>query len=151
MTIDLILAACDMEGNFLVVKVGDSCDYVLRSLKSCSQAYQYTDLLSCMLLNSWLSYIRMHYSAKFWLKCRWSISVCLFFSWIYMRPKYHWTQILVSDAVSWSCFTVPGLIRPYYRVYLCPWGDSGCLFGPTYSRIRISQPRPEGRAMHLWL
>ena len=52
MTIDLILAACDMEGNFLVVKVGDSCDYVLRSLKSCSQAYQYTDLLSCMLLNS---------------------------------------------------------------------------------------------------
>jgi len=32
---DSILAACDVEGNFLVVK-----------------AYQYTDLLSCMLLNS---------------------------------------------------------------------------------------------------
>jgi len=33
---DFILAACDVEGNFLVVK-----------------AYQYTNLLSCMLLNSW--------------------------------------------------------------------------------------------------
>jgi solute carrier family 35 protein F1/2 len=54
-----ILAACDVEGNFLVVK-----------------AYQYTDLLSCMLLDAW------------------AIPVCLFFSWVFMRPKYHWTQIL---------------------------------------------------------
>lgn len=54
-----ILAACDVEGNFLVVK-----------------AYQYTDLLSCMLLDAW------------------AIPVCLFFCWIYMRTKYHWTQIL---------------------------------------------------------
>jgi len=54
-----ILAACDVEGNFLVVK-----------------AYQYTDLLSCMLLDAW------------------AIPVCLFFSWLYMKPKYHWTQIL---------------------------------------------------------
>ncbi|ESK96458.1 duf914 domain membrane protein [Moniliophthora roreri MCA 2997] len=54
-----ILAACDVEGNFMVVK-----------------AYQYTDLLSCMLLDSW------------------AIPVCLFFSWVYMRTKYHWTQYL---------------------------------------------------------
>ncbi|KAM5532357.1 hypothetical protein V8D89_013951 [Ganoderma adspersum] len=54
-----ILAACDVEGNFLVVK-----------------AYQYTTLLSCMLLDAW------------------AIPVCLFFSWLYMRPKYHWTQLL---------------------------------------------------------
>lgn len=54
-----ILAACDVEGNFMVVK-----------------AYQYTDLLSCMLLDAW------------------AIPVCLFFSWVYMRTKYHWTQIL---------------------------------------------------------
>jgi len=54
-----ILAASDVEGNFLVVK-----------------AYQYTDLLSCMLLDAW------------------AIPVCLFFSYIYMRPSYHWTQIL---------------------------------------------------------
>ncbi|KAH9851934.1 hypothetical protein C2E23DRAFT_757721 [Lenzites betulinus] len=54
-----ILAACDVEGNFLVVK-----------------AYQYTTLLSCMLLDAW------------------AIPVCLLFSWIYMRPRYHWTQLL---------------------------------------------------------
>ncbi|KIJ55647.1 hypothetical protein M422DRAFT_73421 [Sphaerobolus stellatus SS14] len=54
-----ILAACDVEGNFLVVK-----------------AYQYTTLLSCMLLDAW------------------AIPVCLFFAWLFMRPKYHWTQIL---------------------------------------------------------
>ncbi|KAJ2915450.1 hypothetical protein MD484_g4940, partial [Candolleomyces efflorescens] len=53
------LAACDVEANFLVVK-----------------AYQYTDLLSCMLLDAW------------------AIPVCLFFSWLYMRVRYHWTQML---------------------------------------------------------
>ncbi|KAG6895856.1 hypothetical protein C0992_011995 [Termitomyces sp. T32_za158] len=56
---DFILAAFDVEGNFLVVK-----------------AYQYTDLLSCMLLDAW------------------AIPVCMFVSWVYMRPRYHWTQIL---------------------------------------------------------
>lgn len=55
----MILAACDVEGNFMVVK-----------------AYQYTDLLSCMLLDAW------------------AIPVCMFFSYLYMKPKYHWTQIL---------------------------------------------------------
>jgi len=54
-----LLAFCDVEGNFLVVK-----------------AYQYTDLLSAMLLDAW------------------AIPVCLFLSWVYMRTKYHWTQIL---------------------------------------------------------
>jgi len=54
-----ILASCDVEGNFLVVK-----------------AYQYTTLLSCMLLDAW------------------AIPVCLFFSWVFMRPKYRWTQLL---------------------------------------------------------
>jgi len=54
-----ILAACDVEGNFLVVK-----------------AYQYTTLLSCMLLDAL------------------AIPVCLFFAWVYMRPRYHWTQVI---------------------------------------------------------
>ncbi|KAF8159683.1 hypothetical protein B0H34DRAFT_413627 [Crassisporium funariophilum] len=53
-----ILAACDVEANFLVIK-----------------AYQYTDLLSCMLLDAW------------------AIPVCMFFCWVYMRTKYHWTQL----------------------------------------------------------
>lgn len=55
----VILAASDVEGNFLVVK-----------------AYSYTDLLSCMLLDAW------------------AIPICLLFSWIYMRIKYRWAQLL---------------------------------------------------------
>jgi len=55
----IILAAADVEGNFLAVK-----------------AYDYTNLLSCMLLDAW------------------AIPVCIFLSWLYMRPKYHWTQIV---------------------------------------------------------
>lgn len=27
---------------------------------------------------------------------RWAIPVCMAFSWVYMRPRYHWTQVLVS-------------------------------------------------------
>jgi len=48
-----------VEGNFLVVK-----------------AYQYTTLLSCMLLDCW------------------AIPVCMFFQWVWLRPRYHWTQFL---------------------------------------------------------
>ena len=36
-SLDFILAACDLEGNFLALK-----------------SYQYTDLLSCMLLDAWV-------------------------------------------------------------------------------------------------
>lgn len=53
-----ILAACDVEGNFLVVK-----------------AFQYTDLFSCMLLNSW------------------AIPTCMFFSCLFMKTRYTWTQL----------------------------------------------------------
>ncbi|EIW83608.1 DUF914-domain-containing protein [Coniophora puteana RWD-64-598 SS2] len=53
------LAACDVEGNFLGVK-----------------AYDYTNLLSCELLDAW------------------AIPVCLFFCWVYMRTKFHWTHLL---------------------------------------------------------
>jgi solute carrier family 35 protein F1/2 len=55
----IVLAVCDVEGNFLVVK-----------------AYQYTNLLSCMLLDAW------------------AIPVCMFFLFVYMRTRFHWTQIL---------------------------------------------------------
>lgn len=54
-----MLSACDVEGNFLVVK-----------------AYQYTNLLSCMLLDAW------------------AIPVCMFFLYVYMGTRFHWTQIL---------------------------------------------------------
>jgi len=53
-----ILGICDVEGNFFAIR-----------------AYQYTDLLSCMLLDAW------------------AIPSCIFFCWLYMRTKYHWTQL----------------------------------------------------------
>lgn len=55
----IILAASDVEGNFLVVK-----------------AYQTTNILSCMLLDTW------------------AIPGCMFFTWVYFRTKFHWTQYL---------------------------------------------------------
>ncbi|KAH9983912.1 DUF914-domain-containing protein, partial [Russula compacta] len=55
----IILAICDVEGNFFVVK-----------------AYQYTNLLSCMLLDAW------------------AIPVCMFFLYVYFRRRFHYTQIL---------------------------------------------------------
>lgn len=55
----IILAAADVEGNFLVIK-----------------AFTYTDLLSCLLLDAWAT------------------PSCMFFCWLYMRTRYHWTQIL---------------------------------------------------------
>ncbi|KAH8832616.1 DUF914-domain-containing protein [Flagelloscypha sp. PMI_526] len=55
----IVLSACDVEGNFLVVK-----------------AYQYTNLLNCMLLNVWAT------------------PVCMLFAWIYMRVRYQKTQFL---------------------------------------------------------
>ncbi|KAF9820618.1 hypothetical protein IEO21_01321 [Rhodonia placenta] len=55
----IILAACDVEGNFLAVK-----------------AYNYTTLLSCELLDAW------------------AIPSCLFFSWLWMRPRYKLSQLL---------------------------------------------------------
>ena len=27
---------------------------------------------------------------------RWAIPACLFFAWLYMGPRYHWTQVLVE-------------------------------------------------------
>ncbi|CED82884.1 Predicted membrane protein [Phaffia rhodozyma] len=54
-----LLGACDMEGNFLVVK-----------------AYQYTNLLSCMLLDAW------------------AIPVCMFFTFVFMKTRFRWAQII---------------------------------------------------------
>jgi len=55
----IILALADVEGNFMAVK-----------------AFQYTNLLSAMLLDSW------------------AIPVCMIFTWVWMRSKFHWTQYL---------------------------------------------------------
>ncbi|KIM33701.1 hypothetical protein M408DRAFT_59847 [Serendipita vermifera MAFF 305830] len=53
------LAVADVEGNFLVVK-----------------AFQNTNLLSAMLLDTW------------------AIPICMFFTWVYLRTNFHWSQYL---------------------------------------------------------
>ncbi|CAE6466911.1 unnamed protein product [Rhizoctonia solani] len=55
---------------YLILAVGDVEGNYMVVL-----SYQHTNLLSCILLNAW------------------AIPVCAFFSWIYMKPKYHWTQL----------------------------------------------------------
>lgn len=56
MIIDFLLAFCDVEGNFLVVKVRLKVksleDHGINSALLV-QAYQYTDLLSAMLLDAY--------------------------------------------------------------------------------------------------
>lgn len=95
----IILAACDVEGNFLVVK-----------------AYQYTDLLSCMLLEAW------------------AIPVCMFFSYVYMRTVFHWTQFL-GVAI---CMTGLGLLVASDQITKKTWtaldkskGDLFMIIGAT--------------------
>ncbi|KAI9451997.1 hypothetical protein BJY52DRAFT_1190615 [Lactarius psammicola] len=95
----IILAACDVEGNFLVVK-----------------AYQYTDLLSCMLLEAW------------------AIPVCMFFSYVHMRKRFHWTQILGVVI----CVTGLGLLVASDRITNKNWkaldrgkGDIFMIIGAT--------------------
>ncbi|ELU43476.1 DUF914 domain-containing membrane protein [Rhizoctonia solani AG-1 IA] len=39
---------------------------------------------------------------------RWAIPACAFFAWIYMRPKYHWTQLIVSNLPNSHCAFLPG-------------------------------------------
>ena len=84
---DFILAACDVEGNFLVVK-----------------AYEYTTLLSCMLLDAW------------------AIPVCIFFSWLYMRPKYHWTQLVVRIPIRPRSSSVSAAKLDAQGIFICVGG-----------------------------
>jgi len=51
-TADIILATCDVEGNFLVVKVRHTFHNHSPDADPQFQAYQYTNLLSCMLLDA---------------------------------------------------------------------------------------------------
>jgi hypothetical protein len=53
---DIILAAADVEGNFMVVKVCLSQLFPSSLVAQSGQAYQYTDLLSCMLLDAYVAY-----------------------------------------------------------------------------------------------
>ncbi|KIM69705.1 hypothetical protein SCLCIDRAFT_19506 [Scleroderma citrinum Foug A] len=70
-----LLTLIDVEGGFLYIKVAN--EYSIHvDLADSGQAFGYTDLMSCMLLDAW------------------TIPVCMFVCWIVMRVRYHWSQIL---------------------------------------------------------
>jgi solute carrier family 35 protein F1/2 len=66
-----------------------------------AQAYQYTDLLSCMLLDAYVTPFLSDLHLTILLS--WAIPVCMLFSYLYMRPKYHWTQLLVGILLVFTC------------------------------------------------
>jgi hypothetical protein len=74
------LGSSHLSGNYAVVKVLFSplCAQRSRSDMGChvTKAYQYTDLLACMLLDAW------------------AIPVCMIITFIFLKARYHWTQIL---------------------------------------------------------
>jgi hypothetical protein len=98
--IDFILAASDVEGNFLVVKVR----FLVSPYKTTFSYRRVTGIRlhgSAILhaprrvrLIATLSshFIRLTLS----LLRRWAIPSCMFFVYLYTRRKYHWTQLLVS-------------------------------------------------------
>ncbi|EJD52494.1 DUF914-domain-containing protein [Auricularia subglabra TFB-10046 SS5] len=94
-----LLAACDVEGNFLVVL-----------------AYEYTNLLSCMLLDAW------------------AIPVCMFVAWIYMRTKYHWTQMLGALI----CIGGLGMLVAADRITAKDWDAADMVKGDIFMLLGAS-------------
>jgi hypothetical protein len=107
---DIVLATCDVEGNFLVVKVSSlartpifcrvpNLKYhrlinIPTSSRVCSSMRE-----SCLCRAS-TSVNRLLTSP------RWAIPICMFFLWVYFRKHYHWTQIMV-------CFSQHKKYRPH--------------------------------------
>jgi hypothetical protein len=81
---------------------------------------------------------------------RWAIPVCLLTSWIYMRTKYHWTQIFVWFIllITYRCLTC-GRIGSR-RVCWCLLLGLGCWSRPTFSLVRMVMLRAAARETHSW-
>ena len=56
----------------------------------------------------------------------WAIPVCMFMSWVYMRPRYHWTQILVSH-IWMPSYSIAS--APTYKELLKSQGIVVCVAG----------------------
>lgn len=79
----------------------------------------------------------------------WAIPVCMFFSWVYMRPKYHWTQILVSP----QQLMIPDdyLNFSLVRAFLFVWRGLDYSWRPTKSPTRTGQRLTEPKGTVSWL
>lgn len=83
-----------------------------------NKAYQYTTLLSCMLLDAW------------------AIPVCVAFSWLLMRPKYKWTQIIVSIYIFQTL--AQKILMIFIIILLLAWIEGcDCLCGWTWDVSRF--------------
>jgi hypothetical protein len=96
--LDIILAACDVEGNFMVIKVRFSPTqnrlYFSDDQVTSRPTNTPTSFHACSSMRASTFFSYSHKSNTISRFARWAIPVCLFFSWVYMRTKYHWTQLL---------------------------------------------------------
>jgi hypothetical protein len=96
---DIILATCDVEGNFLVVKVSSLAGTLnfggVTNLKYHRLINIPTSSRVCSSMReSCLCRIPTFMSCLLTLP-RWAIPICMFFLYVYLRTRFHWTQILV--------------------------------------------------------
>ena len=111
---DIILAICDVEGNFLVVKVSS----LARTFIFCGV----TNLKCHRLINIPIS-SRVCSSMRKSCPCRistsmnchltlprWAIPICMFFLYVYLRTRFHWTQILVCFSLHFQIFALTGSV-----------------------------------------
>jgi hypothetical protein len=70
------------------------------------------------------------------IPCSWAIPTCAFFAWLYMRPKYHWTQLIVSNLPnSHSPSTVTGLYAQILPPFLSRQRCNTYYYNNTLHRI----------------
>lgn len=97
---DFFLAACDVEGNFMVVKVrtavtGVCLNRINRTPTTNRPISTPPSFLVCCLTREFFHLLFVCLLCLARQDFSWAIPVCIFFSYFYMRPKYHWTQLLV--------------------------------------------------------
>lgn len=98
-TTDIVLAASDVEGNFLVVKVSSLAKtLIFRGVTN----LKYHRLINIPTSSRACSSMRESClcRAPTSMNClltlpRWAIPICMFFLYVYLRTRFHWTQILV--------------------------------------------------------
>jgi hypothetical protein len=115
---DIILAACDVEGNFLVVKVSS----LAKTLIFCGVTnLNYHRLINIPTSSRVCSSMRESClcRAPTSMNClltspRWAIPICMFFLYVYLRTRFHWTQILVCFSRHFKNTALTGSAGGFY-------------------------------------
>ena len=97
--IDIVLAVCDVEGNFLVVKVSSLTRTLLLFGVTNLKYHRLINIPTSSRVCSSMRESRLCRTPTFTnfllTSPRWAIPICMFFLWVYLRMRFHWTQILV--------------------------------------------------------